>query len=89
MIVLEEMYYCRICGLRQSEPPWGEDGKIPSYDICSCCGVEFGNEDYTLESIKRYRTKWIGEGAKWFDNKKKPIEWNLENQLDQIPEKFR
>jgi hypothetical protein len=89
MTIRDEIYYCRVCGLRQFEPPWGEDGKIPSYDICSCCGVEFGNEDYTLESIKSYRIKWMSSGAKWFDKNKKPTEWSLERQLDQVPEKFR
>jgi hypothetical protein len=37
-------YCCRICGLKQDFKPWGEDGKTPAFEICSCCGVEFGND---------------------------------------------
>lgn len=89
MMIIEEMFYCRVCGLRQSEAPWGSDGRTPSYNICPCCGVEFGNEDYNVESLKKYRAKWIIENAKWFDIKNKPDDWNLENQLRQIPDKFK
>ncbi len=42
---------CRVCGLYIDDLPWGEDGNCPTYEICSCCGVEFGNEDYTVESV--------------------------------------
>lgn len=89
MATRKKTHCCRVCGLNQRELPWGEDGKIPTYDICPCCGVEFGNEDYTLDSTKRYRAKWLGNGAKWFDDREKPLEWNLEDQLDQIPVSFR
>lgn len=37
-------FYCRVCGLYLGYQPWGEDGKTPSYEICPCCGVEFGYE---------------------------------------------
>ena len=68
----KENFQCRICGLIQSDLPWGEDGKTPSFDICSCCGVEFGYQDATIYAIKRYRQKWISEGAKWFQPESKP-----------------
>ena len=41
-----EKFYCRICGYRLGFEPWGDDGKTPTYEICPCCGVEFGNEDW-------------------------------------------
>lgn len=50
-------YYCSICGLPLDFAPWGDDGKTPTYDICPCCGVEWGNEDYTLDSRTEYRNK--------------------------------
>lgn len=55
--------------------------KTPTYEICPCCGVEWGNEDYTLESRIEYRNKWLAAGAKWFEPQKKPANWNLEEQL--------
>lgn len=71
------------------EPPWGEDGDEPSYDICLCCGAEFGFDDYTIELIRGYRQKWIDTGAKWAYPEFRPEDWNLEKQLEHIPVKFR
>lgn len=81
-----EVYnFCSICGYPLGDySPWGDDGKMPTYDICPCCGVEWGYEDYTPESRKEYRNKWIVAGAKWFDPQKKPANWNLEKQLRNI-----
>jgi hypothetical protein len=87
--MLEVKYYpCRICGLLQEDPPWGEDDKTPSFEICACCGVEFGYEDINFVSIRNYRARWLEEGAEWFDVKAKPMEWNLEEQLKNIPSEF-
>lgn len=79
---------CRVCGLYIKDFPWGKDGDCPTYEICPCCGVEFGNEDYTLSSIRIYRKNWISNGGKWFSTKEKPNNWNLENQLQHIPKEF-
>ena len=57
----------------------------PSYEFCSCCGVEAGHEDYSIQSIRQYRTDWIHKGARWYENWKKPVDWNLEAQLKNIP----
>lgn len=76
--------FCKVCGYKLNYQPWGEDGKTPSFDICPCCGVEFGNEDYTEESLKDYRAKWISEGAQWFDPKLQPRNWSLQEQLSNV-----
>jgi hypothetical protein len=89
MMALEELFHCRICGLRQSEPPWGLNGKSPSYEFCSCCGVEFGNEDYSLESIKEFRSTWILNGSRWFREGEMPADWRIERQLIDVPEPFK
>ncbi|GMU81267.1 MAG: hypothetical protein AMXMBFR47_11380 [Planctomycetota bacterium] len=75
---------CRVCGWQQEEPPWGADGKTPSFAICSCCGVEFGYEDATPEAIKRYRAKWFADEARWFDPNKKPADWDFARQLAEL-----
>jgi hypothetical protein len=28
-----EIYFCRVCGLEQLDPPWGDDGKSETFDI--------------------------------------------------------
>ena len=73
----------------QDEPPWGEDGKNPNHVICSCCGAEFGYEDFTLEGIRDHRNQWLENGAKWFSPKEKPENWLLEDQMKNIPEEFK
>ncbi|NWA64104.1 hypothetical protein HX773_24715 [Pantoea sp. B9002] len=83
-----EIYFCRVCGLEQLDPPWGDDGKSATFDICDCCGVEFGYEDATLSGIKRYREKWLTNGAKWNITKSIPDNWMLHQQLKNIPEDY-
>ena len=80
---------CRVCGLTQLEPPWGNDGKSPNFEICYCCGVEFGYEDRTFNSINNYRKKWLEKGSPWFYSKEKPENWNLQDQLGNIPDNFK
>jgi hypothetical protein len=82
-----ELNVCRVCGLQQ-ELPWGENGKDPSWDICDCCGVEFGYEDCQLTVIRNYRETWIQSGAKWRNEKFKSDNWSLEKQLKNIPSQF-
>lgn len=81
-------FNCRVCGLRQSVQPWGKDDKIPSYKICSCCGVVFGYEDATKESVINYRKAWLENGARWFVPRDKPIMFDLDVQLKGIPTKY-
>jgi hypothetical protein len=79
---------CRVCGLYIDDLPWGEDGNCPTYEICSCCGVEFGNEDYTIEATKQYRAKWINKGMNWFEPSEKPENWDKDEQFKNIPQEF-
>ena len=58
---------CRVCGLLQSDPPWGYDGVSPTFDFCPCCGVEFGYEDALPLGAQRWREKWIANGAEWMN----------------------
>lgn len=80
-------HHCRVCGLHSEDPPW-EEGIYPTYSICDCCGAEFGLEDITVKSTREYREKWIAEGAKWFNPKLKPDNWNLGTQLNSVPKDF-
>ncbi|HGF2651789.1 TPA: hypothetical protein ACWXKB_005314 [Escherichia coli] len=84
-----EFYVCRVCGAEQPEAPWGDDGETPTYDICNCCGVEFGYEDSTVQSIKKYKAKWLDSGAKWMNKESEPQNWSVDEQLAHIPLKYR
>jgi len=84
---------CRVCGFCYSDYyPWGEDGSTPTYDICVCCGCEFGFDDDEMacgKSIQAYRSTWINGGAIFFMPSERPENWNLEDHLKNIPEEFR
>lgn len=82
---------CRVCGFQYAADyyPWGEDGNTPSYDFCVCCHAEFGFDDWEIEELRAYRAKWLSEGAKFRELTMCPENWNLEEQLKNVPEEFR
>jgi hypothetical protein len=82
-------HHCRVCGLHHLDPPWGDDGKCPTYEICDCCGVEFGYEDATLEGVKKARSEWLAKGSQWFSPEARPSDWDQEAQLRLVPPEFR
>ena len=81
---MKKTYICHVCGYSKlEESPW-INKKIPSHNICDCCGVEFGYEDCSENSIIAYRDKWMVNGASWFNPKLKPKNWSLEQQLENL-----
>ena len=76
--------HCRVCGFNQDAPPWDENG-APSWYICDCCGTHFGYGDTILKAVRSNRQKWLDNGAQWFSPEEKPENWNLEEQLKNIP----
>lgn len=75
------MNSCPVCGYDGlTEPPFDEDGN-PSYEICNCCGYEFGFDEASFEE---HRSKWLSEGAKWFNPKAQPDGWTPSMQLLKI-----
>lgn len=88
-MISDNLWRCRVCGLKQEDLPWEENGTIPSFNICSCCGAEFGYEDFTLSGIRRYRKEWLEKKkAQWWRPKMRPNDWSLEDQLKNIPQEF-
>jgi hypothetical protein len=68
-------------------PPYGQHYGTPSYEVCSCCGFEFGNDDdpgtAPSSTFEQYRQDWIRRGNPWFDERPRPANWSLEEQLRQ------
>lgn len=80
-----DLHTCPVCGWdRLVEPPYDWNGS-PSYEICPCCGFEFGFDDlanrFTFDS---YRTVWIARGMPWYDPSAKPPLWDAEAQLRRV-----
>jgi hypothetical protein len=84
-----KIFNCRVCGLVQGDEPWGEDGKSPTFDICDCCGVEFGYGDCTLKAVHASRERWSKNGFLWRCPKEKPPNWSLDEQMKGIPDEFK
>lgn len=66
-------------------PPYSQRYGTPSYDVCACCGFEFGNDDdpgtARPQTFSEYLQEWIGSGCEWFAPSKKPEGWGVEAQL--------
>jgi hypothetical protein len=82
------LHCCRICGLYYDDYyPWGDDGDLPSFDICLCCGAEFGFNDYSEDEKIKYRIKWLRNmknGGKWDEEEYRPKDWDIKEQLENI-----
>lgn len=67
------------------EPPYARYFGEPSYDVCDCCGFEFGNDDDPGTALgitfSQYRREWIADGAGWFSPAQRPSDWSLDRQL--------
>ena len=74
--------HCPVCGFDLGYAPWGESGDVATFDICGCCGIEFGYQDSTDTGLIRARNDWIAQGYPWKgDAKDKPADWDPEAQL--------
>jgi hypothetical protein len=76
---------CPVCGYDGLEEPPYDKNRNPSYEICDCCGYEFGFDDGSKGiNFEKYRKQWIIKGAIWFNPDVKPKEWDLKKQLLKI-----
>jgi hypothetical protein len=66
-------------------PPYCRWYGMPTYDVCPCCGFEFGFDDEpgTAPSVsfEEYLQQWIAEGGRWFDESRRPSGWLLGDQI--------
>jgi len=103
---MDNKYICTVCGFDSlSEPPWSDlNDKIQpggaSYEICPCCGTEFGYTDFgiTKQQIIQFhielRLSWIKGGMKWshpkspFEQNNPSLNWSPTLQLKNIPPEF-
>lgn len=68
------------------DPPYSTFMGEPSYEVCSCCGFEFGNDDEpgtgaAGASFAEYRAQWLEDGANWFEPSLQPAGWDVQRQL--------
>jgi hypothetical protein len=75
---------CPFCGLDQEEEIYRLMGHI-----CDCCGTEYDGIHFVREVAIPMREQWIKDGYPWFFPRRRPKGWIPEEQLNQIPAKYR
>ena len=68
--------YCPVCGYGPNLGYPSTEELRRSYEICDCCGCEFGYDD----NVEHY-DRWVLKGSPWFNSKARPLNWSLEEQL--------
>ena len=68
--------FCPLCGWGPFKNTYESAQELRgSYDICECCGCEYGHDD-----DEDYYKEWVSKGCEWFEPELKPNDWSLENQ---------
>ncbi|HSE22875.1 MAG TPA: hypothetical protein VLB68_14505 [Pyrinomonadaceae bacterium] len=59
-------FFCPVCGFDGlDEPPYSQSG-VGLYEICPCCGFQFGvTDDNQGISFHEWREAWIERGTPW------------------------
>ena len=71
---MNNYHKCPVCGFKGlSEPPYDDLGNS-SFEICICCGFQFGVDDDEIDESDQlidkeilynlHKKKWIAEGSK-------------------------
>lgn len=77
-------FTCPVCGYAGLDEEPND-----SFEICPCCGVEFGFDDGGFDQgtpklalrQKQLRAAWLLRGADWMDESRKPRDWDANEQL--------
>lgn len=89
-MVVNKEYLCPVCGYDLGFKPW--NGDSPSHEICSCCHIQFGYDDFAggrldarVEIYRKLRSSWIAEGMPWKGvGISPPTGWDPQRQLESL-----
>ncbi len=72
---------CPVCGYTHLPDPAYDDALVASFEICPCCGTQFGYDD-AITPYSHLREKWIHAGSPWTSESIAPPEgWDASKQL--------
>jgi hypothetical protein len=80
---------CPVCGFDLDRPSWLND-RTPSFEICPCCGIQFGYHDLSKNRKTReltyiaWRVKWKDSGFRFHHAWLQPLHWDVAKQLKAI-----
>lgn len=78
-----------------AKPPYAALYGEASFEMCLCCGYEFGYHDDDEvgrpQSFTEHLKEWMAEGTPWYDSAREPEGWRIQDQLRgrKIPEPGR
>ena len=76
-------HLCPVCGWPElAEPPRNAAGAA-SFEICPCCGFEFGfDDDDRGLTYDAARARWVAGGMKWWSaSRPAPAGWEASEQV--------
>lgn len=81
MLNKKTVFICPVCMYPDlDEAPYDSFG-CASYNICPCCGTEFGYDDSSVTHLA-LRQRWRESGMRWWSVSQSPPQgWSAELQL--------
>jgi hypothetical protein len=74
-------YACPVCQFPELISSPCSDRGLANFDICPCCGVEFGYDDAST-TYAELRARWVAGGMKWWSQAQTPPDgWSPESQI--------
>ena len=77
------MNVCPVCGYNGLHEPAYDRFGCSSFEICPCCGTEFGYQD-AGRSHESLRREWIAKGMPWHFPDARPARWDPVQQLRSV-----
>ena len=76
-------YVCPVCGWPELMDPPHSESNGPSFEICPCCGFQFGYDDDDQGfTYAAWRERWIQNGMTWWSNGRPASPaWDARQQL--------
>jgi hypothetical protein len=72
---------CPVCGYPSLDEAAYDEFGCASYNICPCCGTEFGYDDSSTAHAE-LRKRWGDVGMPWWSKRQSaPADWNPIDQL--------
>ncbi len=83
---VESKFMCPVCGWVELKKPPRSETTGGSYEICPCCGFQFGYDDEDQGiSDEEWRRRWIAKGMPWFARTRLPPPgWDPLEQLRRL-----
>lgn len=79
-------FICPVCGYDGLYSPPRSSSGGASYEICPCCGFQFGvSDDDEGFTYDQWRKRWVDNGMDWYSSSRpKPNGWDPKQQLQRI-----